>query len=205
MLSFGRYLTTRALAARFRKNTSGVTVIEFAFIVPLFFMMLGIIIETGLMMFTEYVLQTSVQDAARLVRTGQAQDQKLTAAQFKTKICRIAKIIMDCENKVTVYMKSGITFGDLAADTTTYMTVGKKPDGTYPPTTFECGKSQEVIQLIATYDWNFQLLYIWNSGGVKVGIMDYFGNLNGGKTRRMAGFAMFKNEPFPTVAGNVCG
>jgi Flp pilus assembly protein TadG len=204
MLSFGRYLTGKALAARFRRDSKGVTIIEFAFVFPLFFLMLGIIIETGLMMFTEYVLQTAVQEAARLVRTGQAQEQKLTAANFKTKICRLAKIVMNCESKVTVYMKSAATFADLSNDTTTFMTVGVKPDGTTAPTTFQCGSPNEVVQLIATYDWNFQLLYIWNTGGSTVGIMNYFGNLNNGKTRRMAGFAMFKNEPFPVIAGNSC-
>ncbi len=204
MLSFGRYLMGRALADRFRKNSSGATAVEFAMVVPLFILMLGIIVETGLMMFTEYVLQTSVQEAARIVRTGQAQEEKLTVAQFKTKICRIAKIIMACESKVTVYMKSALTFDALATSMNSYMTVGVKPDGTTDAPTFQCGKRDEMVALIATYDWNFQLLYIWNTAGVKVGIMDYFGNLNGGKTRRMAGFAMFKNEPFPSVSTNVC-
>jgi Flp pilus assembly pilin Flp len=204
MLSFVRYLAKRAAFSRFRKDTSGVTIVEFAMIVPLFFLMLGIIIETGLMMFTEYVLQTSVQEAARLVRTGQAQEMKLSPLTFKAKICRLAKIVMNCNNKISVYMKKGKTFADLAGDTTSYLDVGIKPDGTFPPSTFDCGQRDEVISLIATYDWNFQLLYIWNTAGKQVGIMSYFGNINGGKTRRMAAFAMFKNEPFPAVPGNTC-
>ena len=196
MLSFGRYMTMRALAARFRRNNSGATAIEFAMVVPLFLLMLGIIVETGLMMFTDYVLQTSVQEAARMVRTGQAQEQKMTAAQFKTAICRIAKIIISCESKVTVYMKSGPDFATLASDpNASYMKVGAKADGTFAATTFQCGSREQAVTLIASYDWKFTIPVF----------MSYFGNWNNKKARRMAGFAVFRNEPFPAVTANVCG
>jgi Flp pilus assembly protein TadG len=196
MFSFGRYLTKRALSSRFRENASGATAVEFAMVVPLFLLMLGVIVETGLMMFSEYVLQTSVQEAARIVRTGQAQEKKMTAAEFKTSLCRIAKLIMNCESKVTVYMKSGANFAALAADpNSSYMSVGPKADGTTDPATFQCGKREEAVTLVASYDWTFTIPYF----------MSYFGNMNGKKTRRMAGFAVFKNEPFPSVSTNVCG
>ena len=58
---------------RFQKDDTGATAVEFAMVGPLFFLMLGVTLETGVMMFSEYVLQTSVQEAARIVRTGQAQ------------------------------------------------------------------------------------------------------------------------------------
>jgi Flp pilus assembly protein TadG len=196
MFSFGRYLMGRALALRFRKSTSGVTAIEFAMIIPMFMLVLGVMMETGIMMFTEYVLQTSVQEAARLVRTGQAQEAKYSSATFKTAVCRIAKVIMSCESKVTIYMKAGVKFDDFVNDASnSFMAVGVKPDGTFPPTTFKCGKPNEVVSLIATYDYKFTMPYF----------MHYFGNLQNGNVRRMAGFAMFKNEPFPAVAANVCG
>jgi Flp pilus assembly protein TadG len=196
MFSFGRYLMGRALALRFRKSTSGVTAIEFAMLVPLFMLVLGVIMETGIMMFTEYVLQTSVQEAARLVRTGQAQEAKYSSDTFKTKVCNIAKLIMACESKVTIYMKAGVKFDDFVNEASnSFMTVGVKPDGTFAPKTFQCGKPNEVVSLIATYDYKFTMPYF----------MHFFGNLNNGNVRRMAGFAMFKNEPFPAITANVCG
>ena len=100
------------LRAKFVRSTgrfsddSGATAIEFAMVGPLFFLMIGCILETGLMLFTEYVLQTSAQEAARLVRTGQAQNAQLTLSQFKSKLCNLAGIIIDCNGKVTVYMTS---------------------------------------------------------------------------------------------------
>lgn len=175
---------------QFEKNTSGATAVEFAMVVPLFLLLLGIVLETGLMMFTEYVLQTSVQEAARLVRTGQAQTQEMTAATFKSKVCRIASLLISCNSKVTVYMKSAANFQTLNNTTTgaaSYMTVGVKSDGTTDATTFQCGSANQVVALIATYDYKFVIPYF----------MHYFGNLNNNNTRRMAGFAMFRNEPFP--------
>jgi Flp pilus assembly protein TadG len=195
MFGFGRYLLKRATTRRFRHDTSGATAVEFAMVIPLFLLVLGVIVETGIMMFTEYVLQTSVQEAARLVRTGQAQEKQLTAAQFKTEICRIAKIIMACESKVTVYMKAATSFSDLASDpSASYMNVGVNADGTTAAPTYQCGKRDEMVALIASYDYNFKIPYF----------MEYFGNFNSKKTRRMAGFAMFKNEPFP-VTTKACG
>lgn len=190
MLSFSRYLVRLALVRRFGKNTSGTTIIEFAMVVPLFMLLLGIVLETGVMMFTEYVLQTSVQEAARLVRTGQAQSQNMTAATFKNNVCRIASLLINCNSKVTVYMKPAASFSALADATTgapSYLTVGVKADGTTAPQPFKCGAANEVVALIATYDYKFVIPYF----------MKYFGNFDNKNTRRMAGFAMFRNEPFP--------
>jgi len=55
---------------KFRNSELGSAAIEFAMIAPPFMLLLGVIMETGLMMFTEYAIQSSVQDSARLVRTG---------------------------------------------------------------------------------------------------------------------------------------
>lgn len=195
MFSFSRYLTRRAMARRFGKDISGATAIEFAVVMPMFLLVLGVILETGLMMFTEYVLQTSVQEAARLVRTGQAQQSQMTSANFKKAVCKIAKVIIACESKVTVYLKASATFTTLSTAASSSMTVGPKPDGTTDPATFQCGAPNQAVALIATYDWDFTIPFF----------MKYFGNLKNNNTRRMAGFAMFKNEPFPAAAASVCG
>lgn len=194
MLSFARYLVTRARQSRFGSDTRGVTAIEFAMILPVFLLAMLVVLETGFMMFTEYVLQTSVQEAARLVRTGQAQKDKLSITTFKTKICRIAGVIMNCDGKVTVYMKPAADFTALST-TPSFMDVGaKKADGSAGTSNFDCGKPGEAVALIATYDWDFVFPYF----------MSYFGNLNSNKTRRLAAYAMFRNEPFPTVATDKC-
>jgi Flp pilus assembly protein TadG len=181
----------------FWRDDRAVTAIEFAFIGPLFFYMLFIVLETGAVLFTEYVLQTSVQEAARLVRTGQAQEQKMTAGTFKSKICALANKTINCSEKVTVYLNAETDFPTLAANTPSYLSIGPAGIATDPeeaPETYNCGAPAQAVALIATYDWD---LYVIPS-------MSFMGNRNGGKTRRLAAFAIFENEPFPSVAGNVC-
>ncbi len=176
--------------ARFRKDSKGATAVEFAMIAPVFFLVLGVILETGVMLFTEYVMQTSVQEAARLVRTGQAQTGSLSAADFKSKVCRLAGVIINCNN-VTVYMASAADFNTLKATMPSYLGVGKKIDGSPGPSSFSCGGPSAAVGLIATYDWQFNIPYF----------MNFMSNMSGNTTtRRLAGIAMFKNEPFPASA-----
>jgi Flp pilus assembly protein TadG len=189
MLSFGRYLWRRARKSRYGSDSRGVTAIEFAMIMPVFLLGMLCVLESGFMMFTEYVLQTSVQEAARLVRTGQAQKGNLTATDFKAKVCRIAGTIMNCTGKVTVYMKAEANFNALST-IPSYMDVGAtKADGTAGVNNYACGGPNQAVALIATYDWDFVFPYF----------MSYFGNMNGNKTRRLGAYAMFRNEPFPAV------
>lgn len=181
----------------FLRNDDGVTAIEFAFLGPLFGIGLLVTFETSLMLFTEYVIQTSVQEAARLVRTGQAQDKELSAAEFKTAICSIAKFAFKCENNLTVYMKTAPTFAALEATVPSYISITGGAFGTTngvpnkPP--FECGQPSQAVALIATYDWRIATPWV----------MDGFANVVDDRTRRIVGFSIFKNEPFP-AGGKSC-
>jgi Flp pilus assembly protein TadG len=168
-------------------NDDGVTAIEFGMVGPLFFLLLGSIMETGIMLFSEYSLQTSVQSAARMVRTGQAQEQQFDAADFKNKICEMASIVMDCQNDVTVYMTSAATFSALSAAVPSYLNIGDSYGGPAGPTSYSCGSPTQAVAVIATYDWDFTMPFL----------KDHFGNVDGDSKRRLAGFAMFQNEPFP--------
>ena len=109
---------------RFKKSDGGATAVEFALVAFPFISLLGITMETGLLMFTEYTLQASVQDAARLIRTGQAQSAAMSASAFKTKICSTAGIIIDCTGGVTVYVRSDPTFAALRAALPVFTNVG---------------------------------------------------------------------------------
>jgi Flp pilus assembly protein TadG len=183
----------RSSACRLCRNEDGVTAIEFAVLAPLFFLLLGSIMETGIMLFSEYSLQTSVQAAGRLVRTGQAQEQMLTSAQFKNELCETAEIVIDCAGGVTVYMVSAADFTTLETMVPSYLNVGNSYGGPVNPTSYSCGDPSEVVAVIATYDWGFTMPFL----------KEHFGNVDGNTKRRLAGFAMFQNEPFPAT-GNTC-
>jgi len=74
----------------------GSVAIEFAMLAPIFLLILMATIETGVIFFAQTTLQNAVNDAARLVKTGQTacftQDssgkcQGITADQFRKQIC----------------------------------------------------------------------------------------------------------------------
>jgi TadE-like protein len=178
---------------RFSQSESGTAAVEFAFVAFPFFMLLGMIIEQGVVMFAEYTLQSAVQSSSRLVRTGQAQSGGLTAQLFKDKICALASMI-DCAGGVTVHVESGATFAALRTSIGSITDVGVsgKADGTAAkPPTYSCGGRSDVAVVIATYDYTFNF-----------GFMNFYSNLSDKTKRRLVGFAMFQNEPFPS--GTAC-
>jgi len=80
------------------RSRSGVAAVEFALIAAPFFALLFAIIETGLVCFSQEVLQTAVTQSARLIMTEQAQAQGMTAAQFQQDVCARAGVLFDCSN-----------------------------------------------------------------------------------------------------------
>ncbi len=176
---------------RFVKAERGSVAIEFALVALPFFTLIGVILESGVVLFVESTLQASVQEAARLVRTGQAQAGAYSAADFKTKVCKTANILINCSAGVTVYMDSRTTFLALKQNLPSFLDVGIKVDGTDNTKSFVCGGPSATTAVVATYDWKLLM-----PG------MGYMGNFNGNTVRRIAGFAMFQNEPFPS--GTTC-
>jgi len=86
---------------RFRRNRRGSAAVEFAFIAPLFFVLLFAIIETALMFFASQVLETGTHDSARLMLTHQAQDAGMTRPQFSTDLCNRVKVLFSCDDSLT--------------------------------------------------------------------------------------------------------
>lgn len=175
-------------ARRFRKSESGATAVEFSMVAFPFFMLMGCISETGVMLFAEYSIQIGVQDAARSIKTGQAQTASLSATAFKAKICDTAGVVFDCQGGLTVYVKPATTFTVLETTMPNYLNVGAKPDGSPNPTSYDCGGPSQAAGVIATYDWDFTMPF-----------MTFLGNINGGEKRRLVGIAIFQNEPFPAT------
>lgn len=179
----------KGILRRFTKSDAGSSAVEFALVATPFFYVLGCICETGLMLFSEYVLQNSVQDAARLVRTGQvaASDGTTTvsAADFKTTLCSQVSIIIDCANKVTVYVNNAATFAALDTSLADPASIGPNSAGGAYPTVYNPGGQLKAAAVVATYDWYFSFPF-----------MDFLGNIANGKARRIYGLGIFRNEPF---------
>lgn len=86
-----------------RQGRDGAAAIEFAMVAIPFFLMIFSILELGMVFVLDSVLETATTETGRLVRTGQADQQKFTAARFQTELCsRMALFKSDCVKRATV-------------------------------------------------------------------------------------------------------
>jgi Flp pilus assembly protein TadG len=170
----------RNLLCRFRRNRGGSAVVEFALVAPMFFALLFAIIETALMFFASQVLETVTQDSARLIMTGQAQDQKLTAAQFKSAVCAKVVALFDCAGGISIDVQSYSQFSNV--------NVSSPIDGSKTftnPNNYNAGDPGDIVVVRLFYQWPI--------------LVTKFGydisNLTGSK-RLLTATAAFQNEPF---------
>jgi hypothetical protein len=92
---------------RWGRDTSGATAIEFAVIAFPFFLFAFGVLGMGLLYFTNTSLEHAVESAARKIRTGQAQTEGKTLANFKQMVCDQASGYIKCDNKLQIHVQSG--------------------------------------------------------------------------------------------------
>jgi Flp pilus assembly protein TadG len=178
---------------QFLKDERGVAAVEFALVGPPFLFVLLAMFETAIMLFTEYALQAGVQEASRIIRTGQAQSSPMNwnAQKFKTFVCEKATVIPSCNTKVSVYVRS--MSGSFSALKSTLPTnpvsVGPATPGGAPTTIYNHGCSQSYSAVYVTLDWDFTLPF-----------MNVFSNV-GPDVRRIVASTIFQNEPFNAPIG----
>lgn len=85
----------------FRRDRRGSAAVEFALVAPMFFALLFALLETGMVFFASQLLETGIQDGARLMYTSQT----VSAADFKAAVCARASLLMDC-SKVDIDVRS---------------------------------------------------------------------------------------------------
>jgi Flp pilus assembly protein TadG len=180
MRSPGARLAGAAACRHFAGDRSGATVVEFALVALPFFALLIAILQTAMIFFASQVLETGVAKAARLVRTGQAQEQKLTLTQFKQAVCSDIFGLLDCANglKVDVRKYSSFSGADLSSPIDSS---GKlEDDFLYQP-----GAGGDIVVVRAFYEWPNIIPLLG------VGLNDL---ANGNYL--LAAAAVFRNEPF---------
>lgn len=85
------------------RSTNGSAAVEFGMVALPFIMMVFAILELGIVFVTDSVLENATIETGRLVRTGQASAQSMTAATFKTSLCgRMSIFAADCASRATV-------------------------------------------------------------------------------------------------------
>ena len=90
-------------ARRLLRAREGSAAVEFGMVALPFCLMLYAILELGLVFVTDSVLENATIETGRLVRTGQADAQGMTAEAFKTALCsRMSIFEGDCAERATV-------------------------------------------------------------------------------------------------------
>jgi len=102
---------------RRRRARDGSAAVEFGMIALPFFILLFGILEIGLLLLVDAVVETAVSDMGRLVRTGQAQQGALTPAALKQKLCNQMSVFAgDCPKRAFIDVRMVENYSDPIAD-----------------------------------------------------------------------------------------
>ena len=183
--------TTVRRGRAFCRDERGATLIEFGFLAIPFFMVIVAILETALIFLAGQILDSAVNDSARLVRTGQAQTLEWNGDNFRGAICEGLYGLFDCSNGANARLRVSVAVvTDFSTATVGYpLEIGDecgedgcdwKISSDYVP-----GTGADVVLVRAFYKWPT--------------IADFFGfnfaTLAGGD-RLLGASRVFRNEPF---------
>jgi hypothetical protein len=111
----------------------------------------------GLQFFTTSSLENGVAQAARKIRTGQAQKQGKTFADFRQMVCDEAGSYIKCDSHLVVHIKSGAAFADLDPPTSCLTNGALTPssaNGNNPLSNYS-GTASATVLVTACYAWDF--------------------------------------------------
>jgi Flp pilus assembly protein TadG len=172
--------SVRNLFNRFRHNRRGSAAVEFAMVAPMFIALMFAIIETATVFFASQVLETALQDSARMIQTGQAQSGAYTAAQFKNDVCSRISVMFDCAGGVSIDVQNYPSFGSVNIAAPIDASKNFTNPNNYNP-----GGPGDIVVVRLFYQWPI--------------IVTKFGydltNLSGSK-RLLTATAAFQNEPY---------
>ncbi|SMC65449.1 Flp pilus assembly protein TadG [Fulvimarina manganoxydans] len=168
------------LWTRFARDRSGVAAVEFAFVGLPFVLILYAIIETGLILTGNFLLERGSEQVGRLVLTGQLQGQERppTREEFRKLICDQIAPYMRCD-KLKVDLRSYNEFSSM--ELRTDMRMGHVNDDGFR---YELGGANSISVLRTYYEWPWEGLYFKlvakNTGGNAL----------------LSSVSAFRNEPF---------
>jgi Flp pilus assembly protein TadG len=165
---------------RFVRGEEGIAAVEFGIVAAPFLALMFAIMETAIVFFASQTLETAVADSARLIMTGQAQNQNFTQAQFKTAVCAKILGLFDCQNGIQIDVKTYSSFS--SANTGKPLDSNKNllTNFTYTP-----GNPGDIVVVRLMYQWP-----------IYVSLLGFnLADMAGGK-RLIIATAAFRNEPF---------
>jgi Flp pilus assembly protein TadG len=167
------------IARRFVRQQDGAAAVEFALVAAPFLAMVFAIIETAIVFFAGQALETAAGDSARLIMTGQAQNQGFDQTRFKQAVCGKIYGLFNCNGGLYVDVKSYPAFSSIPAAKP--ITNGNMDTNTgYQP-----GNPGDIVMVRLMYQWPVYVSLL----GLNLS------DMSGGKRLLMSTVA-FRNEPY---------
>ena len=165
-----------------RDARSGSAMVEFAFIAPVFFLLIFSIMEVGIIFFAQSTLQVGANDVARLVRTGQVQGSKMTQAAIRTRVCADIAPLIPCDSNLMIDVESFSNFGTVGFSAPLDSSGNLKTMNA-----FSTGNACDVVLVRVFYTWT-----------VFTPVLTPFLSNMAGDKHLLYSASSFRNEPFDT-------
>jgi Flp pilus assembly protein TadG len=174
----------RALAVhsirRFVRRQDGAAAVEFGLVAAPFLALMFAILETALVFFSGQVLETAAADSARLIMTGQAQQQGFNQTAFKNAVCAKIYGLFDCANGVYIDVKTYTSFSNVDTSLPIDANGNLVENFNYQP-----GGPGDIVVVRLYYKWPIYVDLLGSSSA----------NLAGNK-RLLVSTVAFRNEPY---------
>lgn len=188
--TFLRRLISPALSRgrAFAGDERGVTAIEFGILALPFFTIIFAILETTMVFFAGQVLDSAVEDASRMIKTGRAQAAGYSMTNFRSLMCGYTFGMFGTECAEVRIRVQPITNFTSASTSNSVQTCDYVEDLTCNwsmAQDFDAGDGRDIIQVFAYYRWPLLVN------------LPYFNLKNQPDNYRLIGSSrVFRNEPF---------
>jgi Flp pilus assembly protein TadG len=175
-------LSNQSRARLRERRNSGSAVLEFALIAPVFFLLIFAIMEIGIIFFAQSTLQVGANDVARMVRTGQVQNQALTQSAVRNRVCADIAPLIPCDNNLVIDIQAFSNFGGVNFSPPLDSGGNLKTNGA-----FQTGSACNVVLVRVFYAWTVFTPVL----------TPFLSNMSGSK-HLLYSASSFRNEPFST-------
>ncbi len=181
------------------RDARGAIAVEFALIGPIFLLLLLVIVELGLTLTTQSLLDGATRDAARLIRTGQVQSQSSPITTFQTLLCSEMAPLMSvakCDSNVIFEVQTFASFGSVSF---TPCTLNNNQVGSGTQCNFRPGTGGQIVAVRATYTRSFIVPWVgacMSGGSCWTGPLSAGGANPGTGGITLTSTVIFQNEPF---------
>jgi Flp pilus assembly protein TadG len=162
----------------------GSTAVEFSIVVMPFLGLMMSSFEIGWFYLANSVVDAATIDAARVIRTGEAQKNAMNKEAFFNAICPSVAPLGNCRSRMTVEVRTFATFAQLAADTSNATCADDQPTAVNA-IPYQPGAVSEIVRV--------RICYLYDTMNPALGA-NLSQTANG--RRRIVSAHIFRNEPF---------